>query len=422
YIRYIKRKDSLAILFNKWYQYDSRDRQEFWLRYFNVVFKGEPGIFLGPGKELIQVCLKSIQEELTDIFITEDSGSKRVTINPDFKATARFLEKANIKEWNIEIKKELLQFIGGLFTRALLLNIEIPVSLSLYTISYLYYKNNIEDDTYGFYYLIDMPDASKSNFKLLEMDPDTLEYVDLNFNDVYPLNKEDELITQHNVTKYINSVAKYVLTKPDKPEYIELLDAFSKGFLLKRKFLLDNGITVKYLDKLLNESGGAINKTTLEELIMRTLRIELSELQKPFDEATASREEKEKRNKIIAQQVQIKNWFIELLRSDGTNFPYEKLGIEKPATKELQSAFMMSNFLPKLMYFWTSSFNINLFELYTINIYESDLPNKLPTAHTCAKTIDLPSSYKSFDELFEKLATAVYITQGFAFIGGMKNI
>jgi hypothetical protein len=413
-IRGIERKDALATLFRKWYSYNSQDKKEFWLRYFNVVFKGEAGIFTGPGRELIQICLQSIQEELGDLFIPVDSGSKRMMLHPDFKPTTRFLEKAKIKEWNLEIKKEIVQFIGGLFTRALLLNIEIPISLSYYTLSYLYYKNNIEDDTYGFYYLIDMPDASKDQFKLMEMDPDTIEYVDLNFNDVYPLIKEDELITKDNVTKYINSIAKYSLTKPDQPEYKELLDAFFKGFLLKRTFLLDNGINIRYLDKLLNESGGTINEKKLKQFIDTRLNFELS---KKLDE-TAPFEEKEKRAKLIKHQEQIKEWFIKLLNTNGTDFPYEKIGIDKPTTEEKQKVFALSDFLPKLMYFWTSSYNINLFDSYIVNIYQSDIVNKLPSAHTCVKTIDIPSSYTSYNELFEKLATAVYNTQGFAFAGG----
>lgn len=419
-IRGVVRKYALATLFKKWHSYvEPQDRKEFWLRYFNVVFKGEAGIFTGPGRELIQVSLQSIQDELEDLFVPIDSGSKKMIINPNFKPSPKFLEKANITEWNLEIKKDILQFIGGLFTRALLLNIDIPVSLSYYTLSYLYYKKNIQDDTYGFYYLIDMPNASKDVFKLMEMDPDTLEYVDLHFNDVYPLDKNnDELITKDNIGKYINSMAKYVLTKPDQPEYIELLEAFYKGFLIKRSFLINNGIGIKNLDKLLNESGGVISYKKLEKLIENKLVFEFSkELQE-----TALPEEKEKRAKLIKHQEKIKEWFIEILNTDGSDFPYEKLGFENPGTEELQTQFMLSNFLPKLLYFWTSSYNINLSDTYTVNLYESDIPNKLPSAHTCVKTLDIPSSYSSYNELFEKLATSVYNTQGFAFAGGVKHM
>jgi hypothetical protein len=418
-IRGVVRKYALATLFKKWHSYvEPQDRKEFWLRYFNVVFKGEAGIFTGPGRELIQVCLQTIQDELEDLFIPVDSDSKKMIINPNFKPSPKFLEKANITEWNLEIKKDILQFIGGLFTRALLLNIDIPVSLSYYTLSYLYYKNNIEDDTYGFYYLIDMPNASNNYFKLMEMDPETLEYVDLHFNDVYPLSNNDELITKDNISKYINNIGKFILTRPDQPEYIQLLEAFYKGFLLKRSFLINNGISIKYLDKLLNESGGAISEKNLEKLIKHKLKFEFS---KELEES-ALPEEKEKRLKLIKHQEQIKEWFIELLNTDGSDFPYEKLGFENPGTNELQTQFMLSNFLPKLLYFWTSSYNINLNEKMIINIYDSDVPNKLPSAHTCVKTIDIPSAYSSYNELFEKLATSVYNTQGFAFAGGVKHI
>uniref|UniRef100_A0A6C0CR86 HECT domain-containing protein n=1 Tax=viral metagenome TaxID=1070528 RepID=A0A6C0CR86_9ZZZZ len=417
-IKGINREIALATLFKKWNEYkEPLDKQEFWLRYFNVSFKGEEGVFIGPGRELIQVCLEKIQYDLGDVFIPIDDSSRRIIINSKFTPSNKFLENSKIKEWNLEAKKSILQFLGGLFTRALLLNIEIPFSFSYYTISYLYYKNNIQEDTFGFYFLLDMPNASKDYFKLMEIEPETVEYVGLEFNDTYPLIEKNETITNKNLPQFINTIGKYILLNPAEPEYQELLEAFSKGFILKREFLIENGITIRYLDKLLNESGGSINERNLDKLINNKLNIETSSVLE-----NSTEEQETKRLRLIEHQLQIGKWFVDILNTDGSDFPYEKVGIEKPSTLEKQTEFMLKDFLPKLFYFWTSSYNINILEKHILKLYESDILNKLPTAHTCVKTIDIPSSYNSYEELFEKLAIAVYNTQGFAFAGGMKNI
>ena len=75
-----------------------------------------------------------------------------------------------------------------------------------------------------------------------------------------------------------------------------------------------------------------------------------------------------------------------------------------------------SEFLKKLLYFWSSSYNVSETKKYSINVMDKELgDDSLPTSHTCSMELDI-HKYSSKDIMIEKLKISVLEGQeGFGF-------
>jgi hypothetical protein len=466
------------------------------------MYEGEEGFFVGVQQDLFQTCMDQLHPDKINIFIPTEENGNRYQFNRNFtfpdeysKELEGFLQLDNFKQPTKLTKSLFMEFLGGLFACSLLMGIEIPVKLSYFTLGYLY-SNELSLDDYGFYFLMDIPSKAKPLYQLLKEDPDTLEYVGLEFNDQYPLISIDtpvkphkqereqlrSLVTKNNIIEYINKTGNYVLTttnindppgidvemrktyKSKREYYMTLMKSFKKGFFINVRGMFPAGsTTVNVLDSLLNRGG--INIENLNKLLNNYKIIPV------YSENNGTAE----RLIEIKQQKKIFNWFYNLLKNPDADIPYEKyINIKEPLTTEQKHNLYYNNFLPQLLYFWTSSRSININEEHQIHFKLNDprdqqnLNNKISAlndqikAHTCFRYIDIPtynielpefsedtpedkrnwrslmasmddatfnnfiqnhidSGWKGWkDIIMDKLMLAIYETSGFGMAGGKK--
>ena len=471
----IERKNSLADFFRIWYVWcviEKKPAAAFWMSYFDVTFNGEPGHFVGVQTDLLQTCLDQlVNPAYTNVFIPTEEGGSRYQLNHSYKCSSEFIQALNgfieVKEgqFRLEDKYRFVEFIGGLFSRCFLMGIELPVKLSYYTMSYLYNgaqeASNMDQKSFGLYFLMDMPSRAGPLINLLKEDPDSLEYTYLEFNDQYPLleDKKNKAVTKENVVEFINRTGLYVLNTinmnnihdftPEKRAqyksyreiYRRLLYQFKKGFLINfRGVFSDEQIAINIMDSALNRGG--IQKAHVDEIFkkknMHVIYSEIEDEMTESEKAVATREN-ELQKKII-------KWFSTLLRKPHelkTKIPYDIfLTKDKIPKNETQRKDVYYNsFLPHLIYFWTGSRSINPNVVHEIHFINNDpsnatsdadkqrLNNTFPISHTCFKYLDLPTYNQRKvngewddthweEELMRKITYAIYETQGFGLAGG----
>jgi len=474
----IERKNSLADFFKIWYVWciiEKKAAAEFWMSYFDVTFNGEQGHFVGVQTDLLQTCLDQlVNPAYTNVLIPSEEGSSRFQFNHSYKCSAEFIQALNgfveVKEgqFRLEDKYRFVEFIGGLFSRCFLMGIELPVKLSYYTMSYLYNgaqeASNMDQKSFGLYFLMDMPSRAGPLINLLKEDPDSLEYTYLEFNDQYPLleDKKNKAVTKENVVEFINRTGMYVLNTinmnnihaftPEKRAqyksyreiYRSLLYHFKKGFLINfRGVFSDEQIAINIMDSTLNRGG--IQKAHVDEIFKKkNMHVVYSEIEDEMTEA-----EKAVATRNNEHQKKIIQWFSTLLRKPNelkTKIPYDIfLTKDKIPKNETQRKDVYYNsFLPHLIYFWTGSRSINPNVVHQIHFINNDpsnatsdaekqrLNNTFPISHTCFKYLDLPTYNQHKvngewddthweDELMRKITYAIYETQGFGLAGGRRR-
>jgi len=504
YIRFhdVNRQFALIEFFKLWYQYRLLHGVTFWLKYIDVMYKGEEGFFTGVQQDLFQTCMDQLHPDNMNVFIPTEENGNRYQINRNFNFPDIYVDKLKeflpFDETNQATKKTkaiFMEFLGGLFSCALLMGIEIPVKLSYFTLGYLY-SNELTMDEYGLYFLMDIPSKAKPLYQLLKEDPDMIEYIGLEFNDQYPLISMDDpnkkldesqlLVTKNNILNYIKQTGLYVLTtinindppsidltmkktyKAKREYYMTLLKSFKKGFFINVRGIFSvNMITVNILDTLLNRGG--VNINNLKALINNYKVIPV------YSEKNGTPE----RSIEIIQQKKIFTWFYNLLKNPDSDIPYGKYikDADKLSTEEKHNLYY-NNFIPQLLYFWTSSRSINVNEEHQVHFKLNDprdqesINNKINAlndqikAHTCFRYIDLPtynielpefsedtpdekrnwrslvssmdtttfnnfiknhidSGWKGWEQkIMDKLMLAIYETSGFGMAGGntMNNI
>lgn len=413
----IDRPIALAELFQYWKSFaPGMDRKDFWVRYYNVTFKDEPGIFIGLERELLQLCMDQLIKETT-FFIPCESSEKdaRYRIQYDFNVSESFLKLFKLKTLTHDIRLDFAIFVGGLLSRCILMQIELPIPLSYYTLSYLLHKNDISLETWVLYFRMDYPDIAKSLFNYLQYDKDTLKSLDMKFNDIYDIvdEKNNHPITDKTLTTYLNRMSQYIVYKQynDDEHYHSLLDAFYEGFIFSRKYLKENQIDIATLDKLIHLHGGTFTKDIVSTFIKEQLKFKLS----PYRERMTP-EEHQERTELRNKQESIQNWMISILENK-VPFPYDELGME-PLKDEANKQYFYEKFLPSLFYFWTSMKSIRPSQPFVIRFLPELNEQKRPSSHTCTYTMDIPSGYRSDKQLYERLVQAVYGSQGFGFAGG----
>jgi hypothetical protein len=365
--------------------------------------------------------------------------------------------------------------------RCLLESIDAPVKLSYFTMAYLYTNGHFEAPDYGFYFIMDMPAKAKSFFNLLSYDASILDTLEISYNDLYPLlpvATTETIVSDENILDYIQKTGQYALisAQPTDPavipieaaaayeektkQYLHLLRAFSKGFFINVSNISKNEEQVIHLlDDLI--SRGGVNP---EHLDLWVQRLVIPNFYEPNGTPRRVQE--------IAFQQQIFKWIKEdLLRNPLIPLPYNDIlpgASQPPKTDAEKTYFYYHHFIPQLLYFWTSSRSINMDYKHTIQFILNDpmdIPatdyakkyevlNTHPLAHTCSKTMDIPTYLidlqkqkknpaESIDQLFQRiredrmiatylnahndrwktillkrLCTSMYQSQGFGMAGG----
>ena len=382
------------------------------------------------------------------------------------------LDKKNKNRLSLKSMTIFLEFLGGLFSRCLLVNIQAPVKLSYYTLASLR-NTTISETDYSFYFIMDCFPKAKVLFNLLSEDPSLLEHIGMEFNDQYPLLDPYQPISinEETILKYISLTGKYVLTtlngtdvsnieKIEKPnykkkreKYFKLLKAFNDGFFINAYgIFLEKDIGIYLLDNLICQ-GDEIKINELDDFVMNYVKPEYSQ-----DNGTP------KRRLEIQREGQIFNWFQQLLLDPTIKLPYDVMIADPskyPNTDVDKKHFYYKHFIPKLIYFWTSSRSINKEYIHTIHFEfndptdETDFDrkysklNSFPKSHTCSRTLDLPiylldlskEEFKAKSDieivndylnnktstswkevLLRRLCIAVYQTSGFGMAGGKKQV
>jgi hypothetical protein len=481
----VRRPHALIDFFKQWVAQTSAATQEkasFWKNYFDVSFKGEEGYFVGVQTDLFQTCMDALHPSKMNLFIPTEDGSSRYIIHRDFDFNKdQRNELEGFIDFNGDYKGLFLEFVGGLLARCVLESIDAPVKLSYFTMAYLYTHGHFEAPDYGFYFIMDMPGKAKSFFNLLTYDASIIESLDMSYNDLYPLmptTVSGEIVSGENILDYIQKTGKYALisAQPTDPavipiadaaiyeektkQYLHLLRAFSNGFFINVSNISPNEESaIHLLDDLI--SRGGVNPEHLNQWVQRLVVPN-------FYEPNGT----PRRIQEIAFQQQIFKWMKEdLLGNPLIPLPYADIlpdASQPPKTDAEKTYFYYHHFIPQLLYFWTGSRSINMQYKHTIQFILNDpmdvpatqyakkyeLLNAHPVAHTCSKTMDVPTYLidlqkqkknpaESIEQLFQRinedrmmatylnahndrwktillkrLCTAMYQSQGFGMAGG----
>lgn len=498
----VRRPHALMDFFKQWVAYAviGKQRNGFWLKYLDVTFEGEEGYFIGVQTDLLQTCMDTLHPAkktfASPFLLPVEDGSARhrfardiAFLPEDITAFQGFLDLTAP-----ESKQLFYEFVGGLMARCFLEHIELPVKLSYFTLAYLFTNGHFQPDDYGFYFMMDMPNAAKSYVNLLAYDASIIDALDMTENDVYPLagsraspaspKASPKAITADTLIPYIHRFGQYALlsVQPGDPpvippedaakyeattaQYRSYLAAWAKGFFIQIYHTkASEETTIRLIDPLIS-TGGTPDLHQLAHWV-KTLVVP------QFYEINGT----PKRNQEIAFQQIIFQWVIhDLLGNPLLPLPYDAIlpeGTPPPTTPEAKKRFYYTQFIPQLLYFWTGSRTLNMSYKHTVQFIlndPTDIPdtapakytkkyerlNAHPLAHTCSKTLDIPTYLidlsrqkrpgESLEQLFQRikeermvrtylnalndrwktillrrLCTAMYQSHGFGMAGGARK-
>lgn len=425
----VRRPHALMDFFKLWVAHAvvGKRRVGFWLQYLDVRFEGEEGYFVGVQTDLLQTCMDALHPEkktfASPLFLPVEDGGSRHRFARDLAFHARDIAdfQGFLDLNDTESKKLFYEFVGGLMARCFLESIEAPVKLSYFTLAYLAGNRHMEPEDYGFYFAMDMPAAASSYINLLSYDASVIDSLEMTENDVYPLapSGNPKTITATTLIPYIYAFGKYSLTvvQPGDPAVIPLEDAAKYAAAGEQTIAMLNAWTrgffvnvgtarapvetiVRLIDPLIS-TGGSTDPALLKHWAKHCVRLVLY----PYNNTL-------KRTTENASQVQIYFWVKEeLLGNPLLPLPYDAIlpeGVPPPTTPEAKKRFYYTQFIPQLLYFWTGSRTIHTGYMHTIQFILNDptdvpatAPNRFakkyqllnahPVAHTCSKTIDLPT-------------------------------
>ena len=121
-------------------------------------------------------------------------------------------------------------------------------------------------------------------------------------------------------------------------------------------------------------------------------------------------------DELTDQDRRISQWFKEILFNYGSDYPTN----DTPEQKEQ----LFIEFFKKLIKFWTGTpvVPVSTDSLRLVFIQTEGTARRLPMAHTCFNTLDIPTNIENKADLYNRLLTAVYQgNQGIALAGGRKK-
>lgn len=327
----------------------------------------------------------------------------------DLEATnfiVRKFKNNSFKKFGIPI--ELSYFIGGIFLGKIISNDNGHGEESLVKIfpniqmSYYFMYRLIKDEDYLNSWLdllslckLDMPDIY-----------DSFKFWDESWNDMSYTVWDDDLPIPKEYYKYLGGVKEFQQIKKEMKKFgknnrlnsyvpdpklklslflLYVIEKYERGLEEEYFYFIRGMKSILNLDiELLNSvsvidymfTGGSID---VELLISKTDIVD-------YGHSSVTEEELEN----------IETWFSEMLR-------------EMDIAED-------SEFLKKLLYFWSSSYNVSETKRYSINVMDKELgDDSLPTSHTCSMELDI-HKYSSKDIMIEKLKISVLGGQeGFGF-------
>ena len=363
----------------------------------------DPGADVGG---ILNQTMSNIAHELFTfkVFIKQNEDSVKYCFNPEFRFEKKHIEYfKKIREKSSEgifkditdgvIYNTFYKFIGKLLSFFLQNSFQLPYHLSSYILNCFKFKQNkIKDHEHIFYVMNDMPDMAKSIVNLMKEEPSTIEYLDMNYNDIYTIQfdkKEGDLITSQNLEQYFIDFAKHVNTnnilhidqtsKTDKiSDVAYIYHNFSQGIDNEfRKVLQYRNISHSVIDKMM----------TYEEITIEVLN-------KLYDNIHI--------NIFMTNQAKDRMKYLENYRTYMKNILFNK---NQKGQKLFTSDDFHTNFIKKLLQFWTGIDYYKAEIEYKINIIPYRTSG-FPVSHTCFNKIDIPK-YENENTFWIKLKEAV---------------
>lgn len=374
-----------ATLFNAWRNVDTETRQKFGLLSIsatNFQIKYVNSVAYGEG--VIRDFFQRIMNELISqkIFISRpdmDEPILRYFLNSDFKPDDTFKQIAGLSFNKESDYGRFYQFIGAFMRIIIYNNIGLHFNLSHVTLAHMLYKpEEITDDDYIAYAMLDFPRDFKMNVANLMKNPDLINDIGLTFNSQFPLLKdsEDKDLKKSNFKEYVILRSKYLLTQ-------KRFDKFLSGFGFMRRLLSHLDVTISQLQSLI--TFAKLNEEILQQLI-----------------------ENIKSNNSIPN---IRDNLISILRNKGSG--------STPITDEKQ----FYEFVENLLHFWTGYRHYVPTDAYIVIINDE---SEVIQSQTCFKQLFIPESIGLNKKLlYEAL---VMVVQGgleadaFQILGGKKAI
>jgi hypothetical protein len=363
----------------------------------------DPGADVGG---ILNQTMSNIAHELFTfkVFIKQNEDSVKYCFNPEFRFEKKHIEyfkkiREKLSEGILKditdgvIYNTFYKFIGKLLSFFLQNSFQIPHHLSSYILNCFKFKQNkIKDHEHIFYVMNDMPDMAKSIVNLMKEEPSTIEYLDMNYNDIYTIQfdkKEGDLITSQNLEQYFIDFAKHVNTnnilhidqtsKTDKiSDVAYIYHNFSQGIDNEfRKVLQYRNISHSVIDKMM----------TYEEITIEVLN-------KLYDNIHI--------NIFMTNQAKDRMKYLENYRTYMKNILFNK---NQKGQKLFTSDDFHTNFIKKLLQFWTGIDYYKAEIEYKINIIPYRTSG-FPVSHTCFNKIDIPK-YENENTFWIKLKEAV---------------
>jgi hypothetical protein len=262
----------------------------------------------------------------------------------------------------------------------------------------------------------DFPEFSKSLLNLMAA-PANIEYTCIGFNDYYKLQENNDDLTSLNISEYLLSISKFMMTKTilrmnieikdedlEEEKYQELIDiSYHKHLFLVEGIPASiktyfSKFTLKAVDSYL------VTPTMSNDIVQKIIRNFENSMAKINNSKTGTNKTK---HELLARV------FVSHV-------------LTKPLEKSEDEFF---KFIEKLLRFWSGSSFYKQNEEYKIQINNNLSSEHLPQSHTCFFLIDLPdyttlgiSENEIGKKLYDKIDNAISnVAAGFSFAGGNRR-
>ena len=384
----------------------------------NLKYNEELNEFLPTdGVDLGGLRASFFNDAVNDLFemkiLIQAPNSTKYVFNPNFKFQDNHISMfiqyfTDIGDVDVAVEKLtniLYVVIGKLLSFMILNNYKLPHHLSSFMLNNFKYKmNKIKDHEHVSYALNDFPDVFNPILNLMKEDPENIESIGMEYNDMYEIQKDNndgDPITSENLQQFVIDSAKHVnlnncLPKSHKGNDIDnsfMYEKFAEGIDNDlRKLLQFNNISFGIIDKILTyEEMDNIQMAHLSDNITKNIRYIKNE--KTVDD---SNEGERYQNDYISYMNNI------LLNKD--------IGLSDSEHKE---------FIKKLLMFWTGFYYYKPEIEYKLLI-ELETKKGYPVSHTCFNRIDIPR-YDTQKEFFQKLKESTEMSYNTFQIAGSKQ-
>ena len=372
--------------------------------------------------------ITNISKELFDmkIFIKPQNSTKYF-FNPDFvlsdeqKSILQIIINASSTTSDVktylnnliqidEFYNIFYKFIGRLLSFFLMNSFKLPHHLSSYILNSMKYKpSKIKDHEHIMYVLNDFPDISNSVLNIMKTNPEEIETLDIEYNDLYKIQYDKENgdhVTSENFEQYFIDFAKHLNIHNTTPvsenknlnkDFSNYYEQFSNGINNNlRKLFQQRNISYMTIDKMLTKEE--LNQEILSKLsdnILNNISFTRNDNAADIDEYN---------DRGLQHGKRYQTYIDNLLLNKNTGFSKEE----------------HNHFIKKMLEFWTG---IDFFkpEINYKMLIVMDNTTGYPVSHTCFNRLDVPL-YESEEDFFEKFKFAVENSHNkFTIAGGQKK-